>query len=81
MKNAAILLIPVLILVGGLNVALARHDDPGRFHPATLGDRVAAACAPMRVSDWHVDYTDPTLLQVECYDAKSSSIRSTVVER
>ena len=77
----AYLLLCALIAVGVLAV-VSRGSDPRRhFNQATLGNRVADACKPGRVSDWHVDYQDETLLQVTCYYPNTEEIKVTVVER
>lgn len=77
----AYLLFCSLIAVGALAVVSRGADPRGHFNPPTLGDKVTGACDPGVVSDWHVDYTDETLLQVTCYYPKSHVVKTTVVER
>ena len=73
----------LLAAVGLIMFGLIHYspDEKKAATPKTLGDRVEAACKPYLVSDWHVDYMDPSLLMVDCYDPKTTNIRSTVVER
>lgn len=73
----------VLLVAVGTVAVVTRNDVPEtqQEHALTLGDLVEAACKPGVVSDWHVDYTDESLLQVTCYFPKTHEIKSTVVER
>ena len=80
-KAVSLILLVALLSVAAAAVVAAPADKKGHFNPATLGDKVAAACKPGVVSDWHVDYTDESLLQVTCYNAKTQEVKSTVVER
>lgn len=80
-EMAGIVLLVSLIAVGSVALVSAHSDELGRFNPPTLGDKVADACSPFLVSDWHVDYTDETLLQVTCYNPKTQQLKTTVVER
>lgn len=76
----ALILVIALPAVAATAVVSRKAEAPA-INPPTLGDRVAAACKPGRVSDWHVDYQDESLLVVTCYDPKTTNIKTTVVER
>lgn len=47
----------------------------------TLGDKITAACKPLRVSDWNVDPVDPSVIKVSCFNQKTNDLKTTAVER
>ena len=83
MTEVALLIVAIVVSSIITTAVLAKVNEMPlqHFNPPVLGDRVAAACSPGLVSDWHVDYQDETLLQVTCYFPKTQEIKTTVVER